>query len=307
MIKKILYLCNAYHRKMKNRETRLIQKRLRTSYATSVISISLVLCMLGTIGILILTAHRIGKYVRENIGFSVFLNDNVKEADIYLLQRTLDAETYVRSTRYVDKEDAAKEFTEELGEDFVGFLGFNPLSSSIEIKLDARYANNDSIQNIENRLQLLAEVKEVSYQKSVIHILNENIEKISLFILAFSALLVVIAVSLINNTIRLSVYSRRLLIRTMQLVGATNSFIRRPFLWRSALHGIYSAFLAMAILILSLYWAEGQLEGILSVTDVQILGGLFLIVFFLGIMLSWISTFFAVNKYLKIKTDDLYY
>jgi len=292
---------------MKSKETRLIQKRLRSSYATSVISISLVLCMLGTIGILLLTAHRISKYVRENVGFSVFLKDQVKEADIYRLQKTLDAENFVRETRYITKEDAAKEFAEELGEDFVGFLGYNPLSSSIEVKLDAHYANNDSIDLIEARLLLHDEVKEVSYQKSMIHILNENIEKISLFILAFSALLVVIAVSLINNTIRLSVYSRRMLIRTMQLVGATNAFIRRPFLLRSMLHGIYSAFIAMAILILALYWAEGQLEDIISVHDVQILGGLFLIVFFLGMMLSWISTYFAVNKYLKIKTDNLYY
>jgi len=292
---------------MKSKETRLIQRRLRSSYATAVISISLVLCMLGTIGILLLTAHRISKYVRENISFSVFLKDQVKEADIYRLQKTLDAETYVRSTRYITKEEAAKEFAEELGEDFVGFLGFNPLSSSIEVKLDAHYANNDSIDLIEARLLLHDEVKEVSYQKSMIHILNENIEKISLFILVFSALLVVIAVSLINNTIRLSVYSRRMLIRTMQLVGATNAFIRRPFLLRSMLHGIYSAFVAMAILVLGLYWAEGQLEDIISVRDVQILGGLFLIVFFLGITLSWISTYFAVNKYLKIKTDNLYY
>jgi len=263
--------------------------------------------MLGTIGILILTAHRISMYVKENVGFSVFLKDEAKDADIFLLQRTLDAEHFVRSTRYVDKETAAKEFAEELGEDFVGFLGFNPLSSSIEVKLDARYANNDSLGVIEARLLLFDEVKEVSYQKTMIHVINENIEKISLFILAFSALLVIIAVSLINNTIRLSVYSRRLLIRAMQLVGATNTFIRRPFLWRSALHGIYSAFIAMAMLVLTLYWAEGQLEGILSVRDVQILGGLFLIVFFSGILLSWISTFFAVNKYLKIKTDELYY
>jgi cell division transport system permease protein len=245
--------------------------------------------------------------VKENVGFSVCLKDQAKEADIYRFQKTLDAETYVRSTRYIDKDDAAKDFAEELGEDFVGFLGHNPLSSSIEIKLDARYANNDSISNIEARLQSFDEVKEVSYQKSMIHLINENIEKISLFIFAFSALLVIIAVSLINNTIRLSVYSRRMLIRTMQLVGATKSCIRRPFLWRSALHGIYSAFIAMAILVLSLYWAEGQLEGILSVKDVQILGGLFLIVFFLGITLSWISTFFAVNKYLNIKTDNIYY
>ena len=154
---------------------------------------------------------------------------------------------------------------------------------------------------------MFEEVKEVSYQKSMIHLINENIEKISLFILAFSALLTIIAVSLINNTIRLSVYSRRMLIRTMQLVGATNMFIRMPFLLRSALHGIYSAFIAMGLLLLSLYWAEGQLEGILSVKDVQILGALFLIVFFLGIAISWISTFFAVNKYLNIKKDDLYY
>ena len=292
---------------MKSKESKLIQRRLRSSYATSIISISLVLCMLGTIGILLLTAQRISKYVMENIGFSVFLKEQVKEADIYRLQKTLDAKPYVRETRYIDKDDAAKEFSEELGEDFVGFLGYNPLSSSIEVRLDARYANNDSIENIESSLQLYDEVKEVAYQKSMIHILNENIEKISLFIFAFSALLAIIAVSLINNTIRLSVYSRRMLIRTMQLVGATNTFIRRPFLWRSALHGIYSAFIAMAMLVLSLYWLEGQLEGILSVKDVQILGGLFLIVFFLGIIISWISTFFAVNKFLKIKTDKLYY
>ena len=292
---------------MKSKESKLIQKRLLSSYATSVISISLVLCMLGTIGMLLLTAHRISKHVKENVGFSVFMKDQTKEADIYRFQKTLDAESYVRSTRYIDKEDAAREFSEELGEDFVGFLGFNPLSASIEIKLDARYANNDSISAIETRLQAFDEVKEVSYQKSMIHLINENIEKISLFILAFSALLVVIAVSLINNTIRLSVYSRRMLIRTMQLVGATNVYIRRPFLWRSALHGIYSAFIAMAILVLSLYLVEGQLEEILSVRDVQLLGGLFLIVFFLGIFLSWVSTFFAVNKYLKIKTDNLYY
>jgi cell division transport system permease protein len=263
--------------------------------------------MLGTIGLLVLTAHRISTYVVENIVFSVFLKNNAIEADVFRLQRELDAEGYVRETRYVNKDDAAREFMEIMGEDFVGFLGYNPLSSSIEVKLYAQYANNDSLQNIERQLLLFDEVKEVSYEKTVMHLINENIRKISLFILSFSALLIIIAVSLINNTIRLLVYSRRLLIRTMQLVGATNSFIRRPFLLRSALHGIYSAFIAMSILVFSLYWIEGQLEGILSVQDTQILGGLFLIVFFLGILLSLVSTFFAVNKYLKIKTDELYY
>jgi cell division transport system permease protein len=263
--------------------------------------------MLGTIGILLLTTHRISKYVKENVGFSVFLKDQVKEADIYQLQKTLDAAPYVRSTQYLTKEDAANDFKEEYGEDFVGFLGYNPLSSSIELKLDARYANNDSIENIEKQLSQISEVKEVSYQRTMIHALNDNMERISLFILAFSALLFVIAVSLINNTIRLSVYSRRLLIRTMQLVGATNTFIRRPFLWRSALQGIYSALIAMGILIFALYWAEKQMENVISVSDVRLLGGLFLIVFTLGISLSWISTYFAVNKYLNIKTEKLYY
>jgi cell division transport system permease protein len=255
----------------------------------------------------LLTAQRISKYVMENVGFSVFLKDQVKEADIYRLQKTLDAAVYVRSTQYINKDDAAKDFTEEFGEDFVGFLGYNPLLASIDLKLDARYANNDSIQRIEQQLLQYPEVKEVSYQRTMIHALNDNMEEISLFVFAFSILLFVIAIALINNTIRLSVYSRRMLIRTMQLVGATNTFIRRPFLWRSVLHGVYSSFIATGILTFALYRAQGQLENIISVNDMQISGGLFLIVLFLGITLSWISTFFAVNKYLRIKTDRLYY
>lgn len=292
---------------MKNKGSKTIRRRLRSSYATSIISISLVLCLLGTICILLLTAQRISKYVMENVGFSVFLKDQVKEADIYRLQKTLDAAVYVRSTQYINKDDAAKDFTEEFGEDFVGFLGYNPLLASIDLKLDARYANNDSIQRIEQQLLQYPEVKEVSYQRTMIHALNDNMEEISLFVFAFSILLFVIAIALINNTIRLSVYSRRMLIRTMQLVGATNTFIRRPFLWRSVLHGVYSSFIATGILTFALYRAQGQLENIISVNDMQISGGLFLIVLFLGITLSWISTFFAVNKYLRIKTDRLYY
>jgi cell division transport system permease protein len=258
------------------------------------------------IGILLLTAQRISKYVKENINFSVYLKDEMKEADIYQLQKTLDAAPYVLSTQYVNKDDAAKKFVEENGEDFVGFLGYNPLLVSIDLKLDAQYVNNDSIQHIEQHLMKYNGVKEVAYQRTLIHEMNDNVEKISLFVFAFSILLFVVAISLINNTIRLSVYSRRLLIRTMQLVGATNAFIRRPFLWRSALHGAYSSFIAMGILVLGLYWIQERLENIISVNDMQIMGGLFLIVFVLGITLSWISTFFAVNKYLKIRTDRLY-
>ncbi|MDR2848629.1 MAG: permease-like cell division protein FtsX [Bacteroidales bacterium] len=291
---------------MKSKESRIIRRRLRSSYATSIISISLVLCLLGTIGILMLTTQRISKYVMENVGFSVFLTDQMKEADIYQLQKTLDAAPYVRSTKYINKDEAAKDFSTEFGEDFIGFLGYNPLLASIDLKLDARYANNDSIANIEQRLLKYSGVKEVAYQRTMIHAINDNMKKISLFVFAFSVLLFIIAVALINNTIRLSVYARRLSIRTMQLVGATNTFIRRPFLWRSTLHGVCSSFIALAILLAALYWAQGQMGNIISVKDMQIVGGLFLIVFMLGITLSWISTFFAVNKYLKIKTDKLY-
>ncbi|MDR3093571.1 MAG: permease-like cell division protein FtsX [Bacteroidales bacterium] len=291
---------------MKSKESRIIQRRLRSSYATAIISISLVLCLLGTIGILMLTTQRISKFVMENVGFSVFLTDQMKEADIYQLQKTLDAAPYVRSTKYINKDEAAKDFSTEFGEDFIGFLGYNPLLASIDLKLDARYANNDSIAGIEQSLLKYAGVKEVAYQRTMIHAINDNMKKISLFVFTFSVLLFIIAIALINNTIRLSVYARRLSIRTMQLVGATNTFIRRPFLWRSALHGICSAFIASAILVAALYWVQGQMENIISVKDMQIVGGLFLIVFFLGISLCWISTFFAVNKYLKIRTDKLY-
>ncbi|MDR1667134.1 MAG: permease-like cell division protein FtsX [Bacteroidales bacterium] len=291
---------------MKGKASRSIRRRLRSSYVTSIISISLVLCLLGTIGILLLTAHRISRYVRENVGFSVFLKDQMKEADIYQLQKTLDAAGYVRSTKYVTKEAAAEDFSREYGEDFIGFLGYNPLLASIDLKLDARYANNDSIGKIERQLLKHSGVKEVSYQRSMIHAINDNMRKISLFVFAFSVLLLVVSIALINNTIRLSVYARRMSIRTMQLVGATNRFIRRPFLWRSVLHGMCSAFIAMGILMAALYWMQGQMENIISVHDMQIVGSLFLIVFVLGVTLSWISTCLAVNKYLKMRTDRLY-
>jgi cell division transport system permease protein len=261
---------------------------------------------LGTIGILLLTTHRISKYVMENVGFSVFLKDQMKEADIYQLQKTLDAAVYVRSSKYITKEDAAEDFSEEFGEDFIGFLGYNPLLASIDLKLDARYANNDSLRKIEQQLLKYPGVKEVSYQRTMIHAINDNMRKISLFVFAFSVLLFIVSVALINNTIRLSVYARRMSIRTMQLVGATNRFIRRPFLWRSTFHGICSAFIAVGMLIATLYWIQGQMENIISVQDMQIVGSLFLIVFVLGITLNWISTCFAVNKYLKIRTDRLY-
>jgi cell division transport system permease protein len=292
---------------MKSKESRIIQRRLRSSYITSVISISLVLFMLGLIGILLLNTHRISVIVKENIGFSVILKESVKEADMLQLQKNLDASRFIKSTEYISKERAAKEFQQELGEDFVSFLGFNPLLSSIEVKLYAAYANQDSIALVEKEIQKYDQVKEVYYQKSLVNLINENVRNISLIIFIFCGILFVIAISLINNTIRLSIYSKRFIINTMQLVGATKSFIRKPYLYKSILHGIYCSGIAITILLFFLNWLERQLGGMIKLNDINTIFILCSMLLIIGIVINFISTWFAVNKYLRLSTEELYY
>jgi cell division transport system permease protein len=262
--------------------------------------------MLGLIGFLILNAHKLSDYVKENIGFTVFLKENIKEADVFQIQKILDTKPYVKETMYINADQAARDFQEEIGENFIDFLGFNPLLPSIDVKLFANYANPDSIKVIEKNLQAFSDIKEVHYQKSLIHLVNENVRKISLFILFISGVLFLIAFALINNTIRLAVYSKRFLIRTMQLVGATGRFIRKPFLYRSIIHGFVGALTAILMLSAMIYFMEMELEGIIGFKDISILGILYVIVLILGVAINWISTYFAVNKYLRIKTDNLY-
>lgn len=292
---------------MKKRDTRVTKRKLRSSYATSIISISLVLFLLGLVGLLLLNAQRLSTHVLENLGFSIVLKDEAKEVDIIRLQKNLDAKAYVKSTDYITKEEAARETSEELGEDFIEFLGYNPLPASIVVKFYAGYANPDSIAAIEKELQRFDEVEEIMYQESLIHLVNENVRKISLIILGFSALMFFIAIALINNTIRLSVYARRFLINTMQLVGATRSFIRKPFLLKSTEHGIYAAIIAILLLVGVIYLIQQEFMELISFEDIDILGILFLGVIILGIVLNWISTYFAINKYLRMRSDDLYY
>jgi cell division transport system permease protein len=292
---------------MKKKEKSISKRKLRSSYVTSIISISLVLFLMGLVGLLALNANRLAIHVKENIGFSVILEEEAKEVDIIRLQKNLDAKEYVKSTDYISREEAAQLTQEELGEDFIEFLGYNPLPASIDVKFYADYANPDSVQAIDLELQRFDEVREVIYQKSLIHLVNDNVRKISLIILVFSGLMFFIAVALVNNTIRLSVYARRFLINTMQLVGATSSFIRKPFLMRSASHGIYAAIIAISLLIGTIYLIQKEFMEVISFHDVEILGILFIFVILLGIILNWISTFFAINKYLRMKSDDLYY
>jgi len=280
--------------------------RIATSQVTTVISITLVLFLMGLFGLIMLHAGMLSDYVRENIGFSIMIREGVKEAGILQLKKTLDAKSYVKSSEYIPSEKAAEKLKTELGEDFVGFLGYNPLLPTIDLRIRAPWANRDSLGRIEKQLLANPEVKEVFYQKSLVDAINSNIEKISFVLLGFSAILLFIAIVLINNTIRLSVYSKRFIIRSMQLVGATESFIRRPFLVRSILNGFISTLLALAMLLLLVYLAVEQLPELLELQDPVMLGALVVFLFLLGAFISWISTWFAVRKYLRIRTDLLY-
>ena len=288
------------------KESRTIRSRLFTSYLTSIISNTLVLFLIGLVLLLLFNTKKLSDYVRENIGFSVMLNDNVREAEILKLQKNLDAKVFVKSTQYISKDKAAQDLQKDLGEDFVQFLGYNPLLPSIDLKLKADYTNPDSINLIEKELLKNSEIKEVFYQKSLLHLVHENVRKISLIILGFSVLLLLIALVLINNTIRLSVYSKRFVINTMQLVGATDGFIRKPFLLKSMLNGIYAAFIAAILLILVVYYAQKQIGDVLNIKEFYTLGILLASVFAIGIFLNLVSTFMSVTRYLRMGIDDLY-
>lgn len=291
----------------KNLEIKLIRRRLRSAYFTTVVSISLVLFILGILGLLILNARKLSSYVKENIGFSVILNDDAKEADVKALQKNLDAATFVKSTEYISKENAAADLQAELDEDFIQFLGFNPLLASINVHLFADYANPDSLKNIEKNFQQYPQVKEVFYQKDLLILINENVRKISITLLLFSILLFIISFTLINNTIRLVVYSKRFIINTMRLVGATNGFIRKPFIFRSALHGLLGAMFAFVMLLTFMYFANKELKDISNIIDAKITLILFFLIIISGILITGVSTYFAVNRYIRINKDELYY
>ena len=291
---------------MARSEDKISRRRLQTSTATTIISISLVLFMLGLLGLIVLHAHKLSNYVKENIGFSVIIKEEIKEAGIIEFQKKLDLEPFVKSTDYITRERAAKELTESLGEDFVDFLGYNPLLASIDIRLKADYANNDSLNMLEKKLLANPRVKEVFYHKSLVELVNQNIRRISFVLLAFTLVLMLISIALINNTIRLSVYSKRFIIRSMQLVGATQRFIRKPFLLKSLWHGLLSAMIAIVLLGVVLYFSRRILPELVDMQDIDMFLSLFGIVTLLGLFITGFSTLFAVRKFLRISQDRLY-
>lgn len=291
---------------MSIQENQIVKRRLTSSYLTTVISITLVLFLLGLAGFLILNVQNLSRHVKENIGFNIELKDNIREADIQQFRKILDAKKFVKSTEYITREQAAIETQKALGEDFISFLGYNPLPASVKVKLNAPWANPDSISRIESELKKFPQVSEMYYRKTLIHEINDNVKKISLIIFSFTLLLLFISLTLINNTIRLSVYSKRFLIHTMQLVGATRGFIRRPFIFKGAYYGLLSAMISILLLMGTIYIVQNQIEGLIDFIDPGILALLFVGVIITGIIISSISTFFAVNKYLNLNTDALY-
>jgi cell division transport system permease protein len=280
--------------------------RLRASYITSIISIMLVLFMLGLLGLIILHGKKLSEYVRENISVSVMLKDSAEDELVLNYMKRLEKTSYVKHAEFITREQAAKELSNELGEDFVQFLGYNPLPASIDLQLRSGYANTDSIARIEKQLLSSNLVKEVVYQKSLIDQVNSNINKITLVILSFSMILLVISIILINNTIKLSIYARRFLIRSMQLVGATETFIRLPFIRKSIIHGIIASIAAILLLTGTLYLARQRMPEIAALQDVKEFPIFFAGILVLGILLSAFSTLFAVNKFLRMKIDNLY-
>lgn len=292
---------------MKTREAGLSKAKLRSSYLTLVISVSLVLFLLGILGLILINARELSDYFRESLSFSVMLDDEAKEADIRMLQKDLDAKPFVKSTAYVSKDEAADKMKEDLGEDFIDFLGDNPLPPSIDVYLFAGFTSPDSVAKIEKYVLEYPFVKEVYYQESLLFLINENVKKISLFLLIISSFLFLIALTIINNTIRLSIYSRRFLIRTMQLVGATRGFIRKPFILQSAFHGLLAALIAMSLLMGLLYLIEKEFYQMVNFESTNLLFLLGASLILIGVLISSISTFFSVNRYLSISEDKLYY
>ena len=276
-------------------------------FITSSISTMLVLLLLGMVVFFVLSANNLSTYVRENISFTVLVSDDMKEPEVLKFQKKLNEKGYVKESVYISKEKALQEQTEAMGTDPAEFLGYNPFTASIEIKLNAEYANSDSIAWIEKEITSNKKVMEVSYPQDLLDSVNRNIRKVSMFLLGLAALLTLISFALINNTIRLAIYSKRFLIHTMKLVGASWGFIRRPFLLRNIWIGAISGVMADAVLMGMAYMLvkyEPQLIEIMTPASLLVV---MVSVFIFGLAITSLCAYISINKYLRMKASALYY
>jgi len=283
------------------------KRRLRSSYLSVIVSIALVLFLVGLLGLIVLKTNSITKHFKEKVAITVFLNDNAKDSDVETLQAELRKEDYAKTVTYISKDEAAKIYSKDIGENFLEFLGENPLKNAIDISLKSEFVTPEIMADIEKELVLRNIVSEVTYDKPLIELLSKNINRLSFWMLVFSALFTLIAVVLINGSIRLSVYSKRFTIKTMQMVGATKSFIRVPFILQSVKLGIAGALVSIAGLVAFISYLNKNIPELELFSDVNILGIVFAGIIGLGILITWLSTYFATQRFLNLRSDELYY
>ena len=283
------------------------KRRLITSYVSVTVSISLVLLLMGLLGLLVFNASKLANHFKEKIAISIYLKEDASQTEIQSLQRKFSMSPYVKTSEFISKDEAAIKYSADIGENFVEFLGYNPLKDAVDISLKAQYVNQNAIERIVNDLQESLVVEEVSYDKPLIQLIDQNIQNASFWLLISSFCFTIISVLLINSSIRLSIYSKRFIIKTMQMVGATKSFIQKPFIWTNIKLGIYGATISSVILILLLNTIDLNFPEIDIFGDVFGLSVLFISLYGLGILISYLSTQSATQRFLNLRTDRLYY
>jgi len=290
-----------------NGENRLMRRRLANAYLSSVISISLVLLLVGVASLLLVNAKSVSDYFKENMQVSVMMKQSVSDDQALAFRKELEGERYIKSTVFVSKEQGRRELAEQLGEDFLDVFETSPIPVSIDVTLDADYVSSDSLEVVKTEISACPLVDEVVYQRSLVDALNANLNRISLVLGVFIALLLFISFVLINNTVRINVFARRFTIHTMKLVGATRSFIRGPFLVQAAFQGIFASFIAIIALLIMLFFLRGEFRQLFEIFRLDLLLMVMGIVLASGLAICLISTWFVVNKLISLKKDELYY
>jgi cell division transport system permease protein len=285
---------------------RFQKRRLISSYFSVVLSIFLVLFLLGVLGLFIINSKRLSDNFKEEIAMTVFFKLDTPDSTLTAFGDELKTARFAKSYKFVSAEEAAAEHKKVIGEDFMEFLGMNPLQDSYDIYLKAQYVDNNEIAQIQQRIRTNEAVSDIVYDKQLVTMVNDNIEKISMYILIISAFLAVVAVLLINSSMKLSIHSNRFIIKTMQMVGATKSFIRKPFIWRSIRLGVIGAVLAVLALIGVLFYVQNHFPELEIMHDPILTGAVLVGVIIVGILITWFSTFIATQRFLNLRTDDLY-
>lgn len=283
------------------------KRRLRSSYASVVISVALVLFLLGLLGILVVRSKAVSDHFKEQVAITIFLKDNTSKKTIESLQKQLKKDPFVKSIQYISKEEAAKQYSKDIGEDFMEYLGSNPLKNAIDVYVKSEYVTPEKMTEIEAKLSKNKAVFEISYDKPLIELLTKNLKRIGLWVLVFSVLFTLIAIVLINSAIRLSVYSKRFTIKTMQMVGATKGFIRRPFVWQGIKLGIVGALVAIVGIMAVILYLHENIPEIQLLEDKLMLAVIFGVVILTGVVITAISTFLATQRFLNLRTEELYY